>query len=85
MFYGEQVVLAWRLQCQLGNGLSIYHPNFPQNLRPSVLSVPKFYRKSVLYLRKYTENLYLADAVQICDKSWDTQYLSIILYALPIL
>ena len=36
---------------------------------------PKIYRKSVLYLLKYAANLYYTDAVQICGKFWDTQYI----------
>ena len=42
---------------------------------------PKIYRKSVLHLHEYFVNLYFnklnpADAVQICGKFRDTQYMN---------
>ena len=36
---------------------------------------PKIYRKSVLHLLKYNLCCTLSDAVQICGKFWDTQYI----------
>ena len=40
----------------------------------NVVSV-QYYRKSVLHLLKYRFAVYIIDAVQICGKFWDTQYI----------
>ena len=41
---------------------------------------PKIYFNSVLHLLKYCGILIYADAVKICGKFWDTQYIQLYFY-----